>query len=401
MGVWGNVPDDFRRYMFQQTVAAIVDAWQHRQPANLFYGYSPARDLQSNQFDYDASNKVMDSDVRVLQARRSDDKPIATILDFSSHPTVLGGGNQHITGDWPTQANELMAKRYGGGVMTIVGTLGRTQPADRGCSDKAAKGDKLYLCTEKDYASRVVKRTVDAVHAAKRLSGPPVVDGRSYLVQDAAQNAAILGFNVAGDPAGIPLNRSTSPPWLTGNVIGSVTGSLRIGDVLMSVIPGEAYPQIPLGVRALVPGLRGYMTAGLAGDQLGYLIAPYEAFAEPIRRTLFNERGDQVSPLDNDNYAFNVSMTIGTHIQCSLLRGAGELWGKGTQYRDANSRCVMFPGDLVTSSGGDAGGGRGARPAASAPLEPPALLDVAVLLQVVRGHLRRVLLVDVDARVEL
>ena len=88
------------------------------------------------------------------------------------------------------------------------------------------------------------------------------------------------------------------------------------------------YPQIPLKVAELV-GARGHMTAGLAGDQLGYLIAPYEAYPEPVRRSFFNQRGDEVSPIDNDNYFFNVSHTMGDRVTCSLLRGAGETAGRG------------------------------------------------------------------------
>ena len=67
-----------------------------------------------------------------------------------------------------------------------------------------------------------------------------------------ATNAPILGLNVAGQPAGAELNRAITPPWLTGNVLGTITGSARIGDVLLSTMPGEAYPQIPLKVRELV-----------------------------------------------------------------------------------------------------------------------------------------------------
>jgi hypothetical protein len=191
------------------------------------------------------------------------------------------------------------------------------------------------------------------VAAAKPLDGKPFVDARSYLIQDASTNAVILGLDYGGDPLGAPINRSLTPPWLTGNVLGTITGSARIGGVLLSIVPGEAYPQIPLKVRELVPGMRGYMTAGLADDQLGYLIAPFEAYPEPIRRTFFNQRGDEVSPIDNDNYAFNVSPTIGERVTCSLLRGAGELAGKGTGYRSAYARCGLFPNDLTQPAGAD------------------------------------------------
>jgi hypothetical protein len=95
------------------------------------------------------------------------------------------------------------------------------------------------------------------------------------------------------------------------------------------------------------------MTAGLANDQLGYLIAPYEAYPEPIRRSFFNQRGDEVSPIDNDNYFFNVSHTMGERVTCSLLRGAGELFGKGEAYRDSYDRCVTFPNDAVLPPGAD------------------------------------------------
>ena len=57
--------------------------------------------------------------------------------------------------------------------------------------------------------------------------------------------------------------------------------------MLLSSGPGEMYPQIALKVADTVPA-RGHMTAGLANDQLGYLIAPYEAYPEPIRRSFFN-----------------------------------------------------------------------------------------------------------------
>ncbi|TMK64650.1 MAG: hypothetical protein E6G53_07950 [Actinobacteria bacterium] len=360
MGVWGGVPLSFRKFMFDQTVAAIVDAWQHRTPANLYYGWAPARDLQSNQFDYDASNKVMDSDLRVLQARKSDGTPVATILDYSAHPTVLGSSNQHITGDWPQEANKLMAERFGGKALTIVGTLGRTQPADRSCptSTKSDSDPDEAACKLDHYAGRVVDRVSQALENATLLAGPPAISAKSYLIQDPAHNAVLLGFGAVGDPIGIPLNRSLTPPWLTGNVLGTVTGSVRIGDVLLSTVPGEIYPQIALKVADSLTGpvrKHGFMTAGLANDQLGYIIYPYEAYPEPIMAT-FVSRGDQLptpDPIGNDNYAFNVSHTLGARVTCSLLRGAGEAFGSGLKYRSADPECVQFPNDTLYSEGMD------------------------------------------------
>ena len=355
IGVWGGVPVEYREFVMRQTVAAVVAATEGERPGTLFYGTAPGEDLLSNQFEYDESNRVLDSDVRVLQARDPDGSAFATLLNFSAHTTVLGGSNTKLTGDWPTRANRMLAERFGGEAMTMMATLGRTQPRDRGCQDTTLPedGDERSLCALDEYATRVVERTVAAADAAEPIDGAPLVDARSYLIQDVGTSPLILGLNYAGDPFGAPINRSLSPPWLTGNVIGTVTASARIGDVLLSVVPGEAYPQIPLKVSELVPGLRGHMTAGLGNDQLGYLIAPYEAYPEPIRRSFFNERGDEVSPIDNDNFFFNVSPTMGDRVTCSLLRGAGELRGEGVTYRSAYDRCAPFANDLALEPGAD------------------------------------------------
>ncbi|MEA2422884.1 MAG: hypothetical protein QOF55_1983, partial [Thermoleophilaceae bacterium] len=319
----------------------------------------------NNQFSTDPNNQVLDSDVRVLQARDSNGDAFATMLNFSAHATVLGSSNTKVSGDWPQRANPMLEAKFGGAAMTVVGTLGRTQPNRPGCADATLVGDAKYLCELDTYATRVVDRAQLAVDNATEITGDPIVAARSYLIQDPATNATLLGVGAVGDPAGVPLNRALLPPWLTGNVIGTVTGSYRIGDVLLSSMPGEAYPQIPLKVREIVEGdhgARGYMTAGLADDQLGYIIAPFpEAYTHPVCSTfLANCNFDQVGPpqpepLSNDNYFFNVSHTLGERLTCSLLRGAGEVLGKGTQYRDAYAKCPAFANDLAFGHGADTG----------------------------------------------
>ena len=357
MGVWGGVPGEYRSYMFNQTVSAIAEAYETMRPGRLYYGTAPGADLLSNQFGYDVENgnDALDSDVRVLQARDKRGRAFATLLNFSAHTTVLGSGNTKISGDWVQRANPLLEQRFGGEAMTVVGTLGRTQPGDRGCSDPAATSeDAQNLCKLDAYADRVVDRAEVAAAAAKPLGGDPVVAARSYLIEDVTSSPLLLGLLYAGGPIGVPLNRAITPPWLAGNVLGTVTASARIGDVLMSSGPGEMYPQIPLKVAETVPA-RGYMTAGLANDQLGYLIAPFEAYPEPIRRSFFNEAGDEVSPIDNDNYFFNVSHTMGERVTCSLLRGAGEVLGKDLAFRDRYERCAAFANDLLFAHGADTG----------------------------------------------
>jgi hypothetical protein len=350
LGVWGGVPIEYRKLVFDRTVEAIVEAYQTRREGTLYYGTAPGRDLLTNQFDYDPANKVMDSDVRVLQARDEFNRPFVTVLDFSAHADVAGSGNTKVTGDWPQHTNPLLEQRFGGKAVTVVATLGRTQPNRPGCP---GSGDANEICKLDTYSRSVVDRAAQAVANARAVPGKPVVDGRSYLIEDVTSNPLLLGLLVGGPAIGAPLNRALTPPWLTGNVLGTVGASMRIGDVLLSAFPGEAYPQIALKIAELAKDAKGFMTAGLANDQLGYLIAPYESYPEPIRRSFFNQEGDEISPIDNDNYFFNVSQTMGERVTCAALRGAGELFGKGSAYWQAYERCPMFANDMALPAGAD------------------------------------------------
>jgi hypothetical protein len=381
MGVWGGAPLAYRQFVFRQTVDAIVDAFNSRQKGKLYYGTAPGVDpgtgerLLNNQFDYDKANQAMDSDVRVLQARDPQGNAFATLLNFSAHATVLGSGNTKATGDWVQTINPLLEDAFGGKAMTVVGTLGRTQPNRPGCTTPGLQGDAANLCALDVYSQRVLRAAKAAAANAKSMpGGKAVVATESFLITDPASNPLLLGMLYGGALAGIPINRSMTPPYMTGNVIGTITASARIGNVLLSAGPGEMYPQIPLKVRELMPGIGGYMTAGLANDQLGYLIAPFEAYPEPIKTSFFDSsflNGDQIQqcvdskgaacdpgnptpdPIGNDNYFFNVSHTMGERVTCSLLRGAGDLFKRGSKPRDAYDRCALFVNDALLSPGFD------------------------------------------------
>ena len=109
------------------------------------------------------------------------------------------------------------------------------------------------------------------------------------------------------------------PPWATGDVIGTFVSAHRIGDLLLTAAPGEAYPDIRFGVQRSVSGYSKVFTFGLANDQLGYLIAPaseypWIPFSNPT----------------NDNALFNVSATYGDHVLCSQTAAATALGFKAT-----------------------------------------------------------------------
>lgn len=384
-GVWGGVPTAYLKLVHDRTVAAIIDAWRTAKPSTLSYGavragvsgmrqYPPqecldagradcsgvtnADPLLTNQFSYDPANQVMDDELRVLQARDPETGAVrSTYVNFSAHPTVLDDQTK-VTGDYVGRLNLLIAQTFGGFAMDQVATLGRTQPADRGCSTAtpAMSEDDRNLCALDEYAARVLEKVKLAVAAAKPFTGAPIVAMNSYLLTDTTTSPVLAGIVYAGQAIGAPAARAANAPWYTGTQVGTTYYTGRIGSVLVTGGPGEMYPQIFQKVRDTVGrdrGITGFMNIGTAGDFLGYIIAPLESYPEPAKRSMF-DNDNSPSPISNDNYFFNISHTFGERLTCDFLRGAGDiLTGDAQTYWSTYNRCAAFVTDLVLPAGTD------------------------------------------------
>jgi hypothetical protein len=242
-------------------------------------------------------------------------------------------------------------------------------------------GELQPVACLRGYAERVAKRAQEAVAAAQPVKGPKLVVLSSYFLTDAATNALILAADFGGFAAGLPLLRASTPPWTTGNVIGTTMFSGRIGDLVLNGIPGEAYPQILQRAREGLPGKQGYFSIGTAGDFLGYIIYPFEAYPEPIRHSILDGApppNDSTcsgvpspvgcpDPIGNDNFFFNLSQTFGQRLVCAELRAEAANF-KTTIQPTFEPQCAAFTQDgaipagwetQFSSSGVDNGGDPG------------------------------------------
>ncbi len=340
VGAWGGVPSSYLQLVHDRAVDAIVAAWRSRQPVHLLYGAARGgvaeqgdpNGLIHNQLGSDPANSAVDDEVRVLQARSArTGAVVVTYVNFSAHPTVLGSGNTLLSADYPGAVSRKLSASFGGMGFDQVGTLGRTQPNDRGCPDPTLHGSAKSRCQLDAYASRVMSKVNEALAHAAPLTGPPVVAMHTYTISDASTNPALLALLEAGSGIGAGLLRGQQPttvaPLVTTHAVSG-----RIGSVLISGSPGEPYPQIPLAVRSATPGMSGYLSIGTADDFLGYLVAPAGAYPGVVA----------AAATGNDNLLFNSSLTIGQRVECALLRGAGEVTGRGGEPLQQQPVCALY-----------------------------------------------------------
>ena len=354
VGVWGGVPTEYLKLVHDRTVEAIVAAYRSMVPATLTYGTAEAPDLLSNDFSKDPNNQAMDTPVRVLQATSVvTGKVVATYSNFSAHATILGSDNLKVTPDYTGILSDMIGQTFGGFGFDQVATLGRTHAGGRpGCADHSLKGDAASLCSLRGYAGVVLDRVKKAVASSHVLTGRALVAMHSYLITVPATSVALQAASYAGQAIGAPIMRSLLPPFEMGDLIGAPLFSGRIGDILLSGSPGEPYPQILQKVAQTVPA-EGHINIGTAGDFLGYIIGPLEAFPEPIKQTVVDENG-QPSPVASDNFAFNAGADFGERLTCAFLRGAGDVMDANPDvYWNTYQRCALFTSDHLLPHGAD------------------------------------------------
>jgi hypothetical protein len=327
IGAWGGPSNGYLDLVKFQVIAAVKAAYAQRSYVSLVAGHSDASDLVYNQACTEGLNQSKNPDYpgpsacavpgkdgmfRVLQATTPSGKHPLTYAVYAAHATA-GGGNG-ITGDWPQFLSDVMTKKYGGVGLAMVGSLGGTQPCRPTCAFTKPTNPGYNVADRKtalmaNYSAHVAS----ALKTAKRVHGP--VAAAKGFIREPLVGPAVVGLFAAGQHLGAHLLRSKQPPWANAQTIRTVVGALRIGGVVLAATPGEGFPAIRQGVEdAVGSGAQEVIALGLANDQLGYLISP--ASYVPVIAA-------EVAV--NDDIIFNVSPTIGDHVECADITLVGLL----------------------------------------------------------------------------
>lgn len=373
LGAWGGVSPDYLQFIHDQAVAAVVDAYLSRRPAEIVVGAAPGRqqfagsqgtydlldnqvctETASNSFEGDANtcapgHSSVDSDVRVLQAiastpdstgadhshlgcegpgqhsgRTCAKEVVATFVTYAAHPTL--GGSQGLHGDWPEYIAQGLETTYGGVGIAWPGSIGRIQP-ERNWHNRKADFTRYFL----------------TMVAQALQSGAPVEDTTikvsKTFIRSEVTNPLLAGLLAGGENVGAPLMRSREAPWMIGPTIQTVVSAARVGDIAFMGVPGESYPQIALQATETIGGERTLFTLGLSDDMLGYLIAHLEDY--PAIAALVAV---------NDNSYFNITPRIGDHVMCAGIRMLENV-GFSKSYTPITGRCPAYDAeDAVTGS---------------------------------------------------
>jgi hypothetical protein len=361
IGVWGGVPDAYFAFVTRQMESAITTAVQSEQPANLHIGtanmtgFSHTFGLDTDDTDTgDNADYPIDQQLRVLQAvAPRSSRVIATLVNYSTHPTVYGPLNR-VSPDWPGAAATYLegdeqdtqpGAQYGypgSTAIVTLGAVGHSWPARIPAGDTDPAVDPTSAATDDNYPADMYGNAV-----ARQAIGS-VAGGRGFWLTDSTvggterkvhvENTNPILLVAGAEPGnstplgGYKIDRAITPPWGAGDVFISPVTTLRVGDLPFFGVPGEPYPSIKFSLNQNVRAPVSFVF-GLAQDQLGY--------AEEL-----SDYNGALQCSTSDEWFFTISPVFGSDVERLSQSNAQAL---GFQVKRGSAASAYRPGAVPPS----------------------------------------------------
>ena len=244
-----------RAFYEQRTAEAIIAADKNLKPARIAIGAGEARGISRFRSNWPPNGPV-DPEVGVIRIDyAATGKPMAVLMNFAAHPTVLGADNMTFSADFVGYARNAIEKMIGGDVMAIFanGAQGTIAPRPFQGDDGWQKAENVgTILAAEAYKVVLMNKPQDTVEI--KLVRTPLT-------------LKIVPTSV------FPSNMAYPPSYETE--MNAISFDNRIAFV---AIPGELGSILNLQVkdRGKLLGFDKTFLLGLTNDALGYIITEDE-----------------------------------------------------------------------------------------------------------------------------
>lgn len=162
-----NLPsaaESYVRRLEMQIADAIIDAAKHAAPARIAVGHRPLafnRNRQSKLPD-----KPVDPELVVVRVDETDGTPIATLVNFAAHPTMIDARVLKYSADYPGHMKRLVRQERGGVCVFLQGASG-----DLSANSGEHSGPEAF-------GSALGREVVQVAREAGGIASPPALQVR-------------------------------------------------------------------------------------------------------------------------------------------------------------------------------------------------------------------------------
>lgn len=267
----------------RKMVDAIREAVHKMEPAVLKSGVDTARGKIA--YNYYAPD-LYDPRMNVLQFCQPGGTPIATLVNYASHPEIIGPDQGILSPDFCGPLYDRIAEKGGGTALYMNGAQGGMVTAD--CRDPEIRGKDIQTWEEcvrigrlmADEAIRIVMAAPVQVNPKLACFATTVNLPIESPMMNAILAASPLGFKTTAD----------------GGIAAQIN-VVNLGTAQILTIPGEALPNIGFYLKRKMRGKQNLLF-GLTNDALGYMLSKYDFDSfkryEYITRTSLGENAAEI-----------------------------------------------------------------------------------------------------------
>jgi len=325
MGLWGPLPGvsgkdaAYQRRVKERVAAALRDLESRLQEVSVtgWHGDLDPRGLCRDNRD----PVVIDPDLAALSFKDRRGRSVATVVNWSCHPEVLGPRNRQLTADYPGYLCDRVEKETGGACLFLNGPIGglltpETVPGRGGFAEARRIGTTVAAAALRGLAT------------AQTKPGRPILAFRSRTVLVPVENSRFLIFLPAltfghrlCDACGRPMPRWKAYWLAIQHLFGRLRPEARprvetevcvvdVGPARLLGMPAEVFPELVIGgydgrfrgdhpllkpdnpnppdlkkaprgpylkeLMSAAPPTHIPLFAGLANDEIGYLVPDYD-----------------------------------------------------------------------------------------------------------------------------
>ena len=260
--------------LYEHTIAKLAEVIQEsclkREPARFVALRQKLQGWNRNR----RGGLTVDPDLTLLRIDRTDGRPLAVLVNFTAHPTLLGPSEMLFSGDWPGALQRAMEERIGNGVTVLYhnGAQGDLSPTPREENAPAYEKAETYGRALAHMAYTLWQQGEGQTQAPKLIAWhkttfplPPKVRHPKLLPSTSWTNDLLAGTFDQMLKELLPAS--------------SHSVCLRIDDWLIVGVPGEFAAELGLDIKrrvAKATGVRFVVIGGLADEWLSYFLTEAE-----------------------------------------------------------------------------------------------------------------------------
>ncbi len=264
-GKGGHTGDlEWMDFVCNQAAKAINQAIDDLAPATLRVATGEAKGKIA--YNYYAPD-LYDRRMSVIQAVGGKGQTIATLVNYATHPEVLGNGVGIVSPDCIGPMCDRIEQQIGGMAMFMNGAQGGMVTADNRNLDEPRDGGRGYWNDSRTWDECLRIGHLMADEALRIVDdAPPQTDPSLHVEAHAVDfpvESELMQAIIKGSPLGYPINDDNS--------VTAQINLVNLGNAQILTIPGEALPNIGYYLKRKMHGEHNLLF-GLTNDAFGYIL---------------------------------------------------------------------------------------------------------------------------------